>query len=105
MLTYQRSSALRLFALLFALVTGLAIALGAMLSPAQAETLGQYNFTKVADSAEDGFDPFSFGCTSINTRGDVAFRAGRVAPDGFNTIPGIYRVNAADGSLTTIVED
>jgi hypothetical protein len=101
----QRSQALRLFALLFALVAALAIALGAMLSAAQAETLGNYNFTKVADSAEDGFDPFSFGCTSINTRGDIAFRAGRVAPDGFNTIPGIYRVNAADGSLTTIVED
>jgi hypothetical protein len=49
--------------------------------------------------------PLRFGCASINTRGDVAFRAGRVAPDGFNTIPGIYRVNAADGSLTTIVEN
>jgi hypothetical protein len=60
MLTYQRSSALRLFALLFALVAGFAIALGAMLSVAQAERLGQYNFTKVADSAEDGFDPFMF---------------------------------------------
>jgi hypothetical protein len=105
MLTYQRSSALRLFELLFALVAGLAIALGAMFSAAQAETLGQYNFTKVADSAEDGFDPFSFGCSSINTRGDVAFKAGRLAPDGFNTIHGIYRANAADGSLTTIVED
>ena len=100
-----RTSVVRLFALLLALVAGLGIALGAMLSAAQAETLGQYDFTKVADSAEDGFDPFSFGCTSINTRGDIAFRAGRVAPDGFNTIPGIYRVNAADGSLTTIVED
>jgi hypothetical protein len=63
-----------------------------------------YTFTKVADSAEDGFDPFSFGCATTNARGDVAFRAGRPAPDGFNTIPGIYRINA-DGSLTTIVED
>ncbi|MBA3431230.1 MAG: hypothetical protein H0U16_07100 [Actinobacteria bacterium] len=45
-----------------------------------------YTFTKVADSAEDGFDPFSFGCSSINNRGDIAFRAGRLAPDGFNTI-------------------
>jgi hypothetical protein len=104
MLTYPRSSALRLFALLFALVAGLAIALGARLSAAQAQATPQYTFTKVADSAEDSFDPFSFGCASINTRGDVAFKAGRVAPDGFNTIPGIYRVNA-DGSLTTITED
>jgi hypothetical protein len=63
-----------------------------------------YTFTKLADSAEVGFDPFSFGCATTNARGDVAFRAGRPAPDGFNTIPGIYRINA-DGSLTTIVED
>jgi hypothetical protein len=105
MLTHRRSSDMRLIALVLAVVAGLAMALGANLSAAQAETLGQYNFTKVTDSAEDGFDPFSFGCATINTRGDVAFRAGRVAPDGFNTIPGIYRVNATDGSLTTIVEN
>jgi hypothetical protein len=98
MLTYERSSALRLFALVFAVVAGLAILLAA---PAYAQ---EYNFTKVADSTEDGFDPFSFGCTSINTRGDVAFRAGRVAADGSDTVDGIYRANA-DGSLTTIVED
>ena len=70
--------------------------------PAHAET---YNFIKLADSAEDGFDPFSFGCASINGPGDVAFRAGRPAADGFNTVAGIYRVNRADGSLTTIAED
>jgi hypothetical protein len=64
-----------------------------------------YTFTKVADSAQDGFDPFSFGCVSINAPGDVAFRAGRLAPDGFNVTPGIYRANAGDGSITTIVED
>jgi hypothetical protein len=58
----------------------------------------------VADSAADGFEPFSFGCASINKPGDIAFKAGRLAPDGFNTIPGIYRANA-DGSLTTIAED
>jgi hypothetical protein len=101
----KRSQVLRLIALGVAVVAALAIALGTMLSAAQAETLGDYDFTKVADSTEDGFDPFSFGCTSINSRGDVAFRAGRLASDGFNTVPGIYRVNAADGSLTTIVED
>jgi hypothetical protein len=78
------------------------LVVGAMLAgPAAAQG---YTFTKVADSAEDGFDPFSFGCATTNARGDVAFRAGRPAPDGFDTIPGIYRINA-DGSLTTIVED
>lgn len=63
-----------------------------------------YTFTRVADSIEDSFDPFSFGCSTINNRGDIAFKAGRLAPDGFNTIPGIYRINA-DGTLTTIAED
>jgi hypothetical protein len=107
MLTYRRRSALRLFALVFGLVAGLAIALGAMLSDARAQTAPpapQYTFTKVADSVEDGFDPNSLGCAAINTPGDIAFRAGRLAPDGFNTIPGIYRANA-DGTLTTIAED
>jgi hypothetical protein len=105
MLRHQRSSALRLFIFVFALVAGLAILHSAMLSGAQAqEAAPQYTFTKVADSAEDDFAPFSFGCTSINTRGDVAFRAGRLAADGFNTVDSIYRANA-DGSLTTIVED
>jgi hypothetical protein len=102
--THLRPSALRLFATLFALAAGLTIVLGAMLSDAQAQTTPQYTFTKVADSVEDGFDPNSFGCAAINTRGDIAFRAGRLASDGFNTIPGIYRVNA-DGTLTTIAED
>src|SRR5918997_2108218 len=107
MLTYRRRSALRPFTLVFALVAGLAIALGAMLSDARAQTASpapQYTFTKVADSVEDGFDPNSFGCAAINTPGDIAFRAGRLAPDGFNTIPSIYRANA-DGTLTTIAED
>ena len=55
-------------------------------------------------STADDFEPFSFGCATINARGDIAFKAGRLASDGFNTIPGIYRVKA-DGSLTTIAED
>ena len=102
--THRRSSALRLFVTLFALATGLTIVLGAMLSDAQAQTTPQYTFTKVADSVEDGFDPNSFGCAAINTPGDIAFRAGRLTPDGFNTIPGIYRANA-DRTLTIIAED
>jgi hypothetical protein len=90
--------------LVFALVTGLALALGALLSDAQAQSDAGYTFTKVADSVEDGFDPSSFGCAAINAPGDIAFRAGRLAPDGFNTTPGIYRANA-DGTLRTIAED
>jgi len=101
---YECPSGLRLFALVFALVGGLAIVLGAMHSGARAQAGPQYDFTKVADSAEDGFDPFSFGCASINDRGDIAFRAGRTAADGFNTVDGIYRANA-NGSLTTIVQN
>lgn len=84
---------------------GLVIALAlvsALAAPAYAQG---YVFTKVADSSADGLDPFSFECSSINAGGDIAFRAGRLAPDGFNTIAGIYRANASDGGLTTIVEN
>ena len=85
----------------FASITAMAI-LVALAAPASARG---YTFTKLADSTEDNFDPFNFGCASINGERDVSFRAGRLAADGFNTIPGIYRVNAADGSITTIAED
>jgi hypothetical protein len=79
-----------------------ALALVAALpAPASAAS---YRFTKVADSLSDGFDPFSFGCSAINTQGDIAFRAGRPAADGFNTNEGIYRADVG-GGLTTIVED
>ena len=100
MLSYRRRSAWRLFAMVFALAAGLVIVRGAMLSEAQAQTVPQYTFTKVADSVEDDFAPFSFGCAAINTRGDIAFKAGRIASDGFNTIPGIYRANAESGGPT-----
>jgi hypothetical protein len=102
MLTYPRSSALRLFALVFAVVAGLAIVLGAMLSAAQAAP--QYTFTKVADSAEDGFDPFSFECSAINNRGDIAFRTASSPRRGSQLIQGIYRANADGSRLTTITE-
>jgi hypothetical protein len=75
-----------------------------LLSDARAQTAPQYTFTRVADSVEDGFDPNSFGCAAINERGDIAFKAGRLAPDDSNTIHGIYWANA-DGTLTTIAED
>jgi hypothetical protein len=104
MVTHRRPSVLRSSALMFALLTALGLVLGAVLSDARAQTVPQYTFTKVADSVEDGFDLNNFGCAAINARGDIAFRAGRLTPDGFNTIPGIYRANA-DGTLTTIAED
>jgi hypothetical protein len=85
----------------FLLLTTLAMVLIAA-SPAAAQ---EYAVVKVADSVQDGLDPFSFGCSSVNARGDVAFRAGRVALDGFNVADAIYRVNASDGRLVTIVED
>jgi anti-sigma-K factor RskA len=47
MLTYRRRSAWRLLALVFALVAGLAIALGAMLSAAQAAPIGMLKQFKV----------------------------------------------------------
>ena len=103
MLTYRRPSILRLSAMVVALATGLAVVLGAPLSKAQAQPAEGYTFTKVADSSEDGF--FSFGCAAINTQGEIAFGAERLAPDGFNTDPGIYRASSADGTLTTIAED
>ena len=99
MLTHQRSSNLRLFALAFALVAGLTIALGATLSAAHAQAAPQYTFTKVADSAEDGFDPFSFECSAINNPGDIAFRTARPARGGGPVIQGIYRADAGKKAI------
>ena len=47
MLAYRRPPLLRLFALVFALVAGLVIALGAMLSAAQAAPVGKLTQFKV----------------------------------------------------------
>jgi hypothetical protein len=63
-----------------------------------------YIFTNVADGAEDGFDPFSFECSAINNRGDIAFRTARSAPGGGSVVEGIYRTNRK-GKLTTIAEE
>lgn len=84
----------------FGALTAVALLL-AMASAAQA---APYTFTKVADSARDNFNPNSFTCSTINNRGDIAFKAGRTSPDGLNSFDGIYRANA-DGTLTTIAED
>jgi hypothetical protein len=56
------------------ILVGLAMALAlGLASPASAQS---YLFTKVADSAEDNFDPFSFGCATINAGGAIAFKVG-----------------------------
>jgi hypothetical protein len=102
--THQKSSALRLFILVFALVAGLAMVLGAMFSAARAQAAPQYTFTRVADSAADGFDPFSFECSAINNRGDIAFRTARAPKRGSQLVQGIYRANADGSRLTTIIE-
>jgi hypothetical protein len=80
------------------------VALALVLGSAAAAHAAAYTFTKVADSVRDNFNPNSFVCSSLNDRGDVAFRAGRTSPDGLNSFDGIYRANA-DGTLTTIAED
>ena len=54
------------------LAVGVTVALLGLF-PVQDSAQG-YKFTKVADSAEDGFDPFSFECSAINNRGDIALQ-------------------------------
>ncbi len=79
-------------------------AVALVLASAMAAHAAQHTFTNVADSVRDNFNPNSFTCSSLNNRGDIAFRAGRTSPDGLNSFDGIYRANA-DGTLTTIAED
>jgi hypothetical protein len=73
----------------------------AFAAPARAQG---YSFTKVVDSAADGFSPFSFECSAINNAGDIAFRTARVPRRGSQLIQGIYRANPDGSKLTTIAE-
>jgi len=57
----------------------------------------------VADSTRDGFEPSSFECSSINNKGDIAFRTARPAKFG-PVILGVYRATADTKHLTTIFE-
>lgn len=84
---------------------GSLVALGLFVAqpvPAYAQA---YTFTRVADSAADGFSPFSFECSAINNGGDIAFRTARVTAGVSPLVQGIYRANA-DGEprLTTIAQ-
>jgi hypothetical protein len=78
-----------------------ALAAMAMVSAfaAPAHAAGAYTFTKVVDSAADGFNPqtLRLSCPSINNGGDIAFKSERGGVDG------IFRANA-DGTLTTIFQ-
>ena len=66
---------------------------------APAHAARAYTFTKVVDSAADGFNrnTLTVACPSINNPGDIAFKSER------GGVEGIYRANA-DGGLTLIAE-
>jgi hypothetical protein len=63
--------------------------------PARAQS---FQFTKVVDSSQ-GFDPFDFGCSAINDRNDVVFRATRT-----DSTTVIVRVNTSNRA-TLIASD
>jgi hypothetical protein len=72
---------------------------------ADGRTSRGYRFVEIADSVADGFDPNNVGCAAINDDNQVAFRWGRVAEDGFNTVDGIYLADPDGRRLRTIAED
>src|ERR671917_1083934 len=89
MLTNRRRSASRLFALALALVAGLAIALGAMLSAAQSAPIGTLKQFKVPTAgsspehitrASDG--NFWFTESFVNDQNTQGHNVGRITPTG-----------------------
>jgi streptogramin lyase len=89
MLTCRRPSTVRLFALVFALVAGLAIALGTMLSAAQAAPIGMLKQFKVPTAgsspehitrASDG--NFWFTESFVNNQNAQGHKVGRITPAG-----------------------
>jgi len=89
LLTYRSPSAIRLFALVFAVVVGLAIALGAMLSGAQAAPIGILKQFKVPTAgsspehitrASDG--NFWFTESFVNDQNAQPHKVGRITPTG-----------------------
>jgi hypothetical protein len=84
---------------------GILLVLGLFVAQAAPAYAQAYTFTRVADSARDGFSPFSFECSAINNRGDIAFRTVRLPRGGSKLVQGIYRANAGGKPrLTTIAE-
>jgi len=89
MITYLRPFTLRLFTLVFALVAGLAIALGVMISAAQAAPVGKLTQYKVPTAgsspqhitqASDG--NFWFTESFINDQNAQGHNVGRITPTG-----------------------
>src|SRR5215211_108456 len=89
MLTYRRRSDLRLLALVFAFVAGLTIALGAMLSAAQAAPVGMLKQFKVPTAgsspehitrASDG--NFWFTESFVNDQNAQGHNVGQITPTG-----------------------
>ena len=107
MLTYRRRSALRQFTLVFALVAGLAIALGAVLSAAQAAPIGKLKQFRVPTSDSE---PLSITNGSDGNRWFVEGNLdsvlespaiGRITPAGDITE---FPVNCSFCSLSDIVQ-
>ena len=109
MLTYRRRSAWRLLALVFALVAGLAIALGAMLSAAQAAPIGMLKQFKVPTAgsspehitrASDG--NFWFTESFVNDQNATPHKVGRITPTGqvteFNVCDFCFPTDIVQGS-------
>jgi virginiamycin B lyase len=89
LVTYRGPSSIRLFALVFALVVGLAIALGAMISAAQAAPIGMLKQFKVPTAgsspehitrASDG--NFWFTESFVNDQNAQPHNVGRITPTG-----------------------
>jgi hypothetical protein len=82
----------------------IAVALAAILSLAAPARASDYRFVVVADSERDNFNQGSFAGATINHQGQIAFKAARTIPGGFDSFDGTYRANT-DGTITAIVED
>jgi streptogramin lyase len=109
MLTYRRQSTFRLLTLVFALVVGLAIALGAIISAAQAAPIGmlkQYKVPTAGSSPEhitqasDG--NFWFTESFVNDQNSTPHKVGRITPTGqvteFNVCDFCFPTDIVQGS-------
>jgi hypothetical protein len=92
----QRSKTGRVRGRTSAFATLAALAMVSAFAP-PAHAADAYVFTKLVDSAADGFNQNTLGsaCPSINSRGDIAFKS-ESGPAG-NATDGIYRANASGG--------
>ena len=107
--TYRRRSNSRLLALVLALVAGLAIALGAMVSAAQAAPIGMLKQFKVptAGSSPEHITQtsdgnFWFTESFVNDQNAIPHKVGRITPDGqvteFNVCDFCFPTDIVQGS-------